>query len=166
MKMADESPQQIGWALVESQRQLVGICPQNFVDDFVVILSFGDFVVRCEGHVVFQLVCGNELGTVFAPLLWRYQAHVVFAIVPLVHVVYFSRDFLEVAGYVMELVVEAGFFQDGLGLLLQEPDLLGNDLQLASGGRSRELVGRLNLLGKLNQIELIRFTRSIWINQC
>lgn len=107
----------------------------------------------CPGHVRLQSVSTEELvRTLGTPLLGLDHAEVFLAARPPVEVVSRSGHFLEVARGVVKPRVELRFFENVLGLPLQELHLLCYHSQLAGDVGFDEIVGGFNFPSELDEV--------------
>merc|ERR1719490_525880 len=142
-------------------------CIQNLVDHLDFIPSPFEVLQLSPAHVELQPVPPNKLRASSSPLLGGDHAqHLLVWVRPLlVHIVSLSRHFLEVTGSFVQQGVEPGILKDLPCLLLQKPYLFSNDCELASRGGSGELVGLLDDLGQLDQVELVLLAHLVRAHQ-
>lgn len=75
------------------------------------------------------------------PFLRRQDGEIPLPTLPPVHVVNISWLFYKVAGHVVQISIPVSFIQDLPRLLLQVPDLLSDDCQLAAGICPDKVIG-------------------------
>merc|ERR1712088_656466 len=142
-------------------------CVQDLVDHLDLVSPPIAVLELCPAHVKLKAVASNVLRTTGTPLLGGDHAqHLLVRVRPLlVHIICLARHFLEVAGSLVEESVQSCILKHFPCLLLQEPHLLSNDCELAASGGPGELVGLLDHLGQLHQVELVLLANLVGADQ-